>query len=62
MPELPSSCPDVFASLLKACWNCNPSVRPSFTEIIEVLVSVKNGLLKFRWDGFNSTLVAQKES
>jgi tRNA A-37 threonylcarbamoyl transferase component Bud32 len=58
-PELPSSCPGALAALLEICWDSNPSVRPCFTQIKEALVSVKDDLLKFRWDSYDSARVAQ---
>ena len=50
-PKLPSSCPEALASLLKASWHKQPSSRPSFTEIIKTLTSVKRDLLMFGLDG-----------
>ncbi len=32
-PTLPSHCPPVFAETMKACWELNPSARPSFSEL-----------------------------
>ncbi|KAG0631964.1 hypothetical protein M758_1G294300 [Ceratodon purpureus] len=52
-PKLPSSCPDSLASLLGACWRTKPSSRPSFTEIIETLTSVKRNLLMYGLDGYD---------
>ena len=32
-PTLPSHCPSFFADTMKACWELNPSARPSFSEL-----------------------------
>lgn len=34
-PNLPYDCPKELASLLKDCWNTNPSLRPSFWRFVE---------------------------
>ena len=44
-PVLPSTCPKDLASLLEACWDFNPTVRPSFTEITKKLICIKRSLL-----------------
>jgi serine/threonine protein kinase len=36
-PTIPESCPPEFASLIKSCWATNPSLRPSFEEIVDKL-------------------------
>jgi hypothetical protein len=36
-PELPEECPSVLAAMIKRCWEPDPSARPSFSEICEVL-------------------------
>jgi serine/threonine protein kinase len=52
-PKLPSSCPEALASLLGACWHTKPCSRPSFTEIVKTLTSVKSDLLMFGLDGYD---------
>lgn len=34
-PKIPDSCPRFFARLMRACWNREPSMRPSFADIIK---------------------------
>jgi serine/threonine protein kinase len=36
-PELPEECPSILATMIKRCWEPDPSARPSFSEICEVL-------------------------
>ena len=36
-PKLPLACPEFLASLLTQCWDTNPALRPSFTEICNML-------------------------
>ncbi|TYZ57948.1 hypothetical protein PybrP1_003576 [[Pythium] brassicae (nom. inval.)] len=33
-PKIPDTCPRFFARLMRACWNREPSMRPTFAEII----------------------------
>jgi len=33
-PEIPESCPQIFANIIKACWASNPEDRPTFTQIL----------------------------
>lgn len=32
-PELPEDCPTILSTMIKRCWEANPSARPSFLEI-----------------------------
>jgi len=34
-PEVPAGIPDYWVRLIEACWAQNPSLRPSFTEILK---------------------------
>lgn len=35
--SIPSECPLVLAEIMKMCWNCDPSMRPDFGEILTQL-------------------------
>lgn len=39
-PEIPKSCPASLAALMAQCWDKDPSVRPSFTQIISILEQI----------------------
>ncbi len=43
-PKIPSKCPSFFAKLIKACWNRNPKLRPSFKVILNELRSMRSKL------------------
>lgn len=36
-PQIPASCPQRIALLIKSCWNPKPSLRPDFGEVCRVL-------------------------
>lgn len=38
-PTIPKDCPKEFASLIEECWQNNPSLRPTFSEITDKLKS-----------------------
>ncbi|XP_059045602.1 mitogen-activated protein kinase kinase kinase 11-like isoform X1 [Achroia grisella] len=38
---IPSTCPDPWKVLMKACWHSNPRERPQFPEILEQLEHIK---------------------
>lgn len=40
---LPDDCPRVLISLMKLCWNSNYEVRPTFTNILQILESINFG-------------------
>ena len=40
-PELPQSCPEHLASLIRKCWDKDPVKRPTFTQISEALRYLK---------------------
>jgi len=39
-PTIPDKCPPGLSKLLESCWHTNPSERPSFKEIIQILNSL----------------------
>ena len=45
-PELPLACPKFLASLLTQCWDPNPALRPSFTEICKGLQLLQGYLFR----------------
>lgn len=44
--EKPENCPDRLYALMKLCWAKNPKARPTFTELIEVLLPDVNERFK----------------
>lgn len=36
--EKPENCPETMFTLMNTCWSRNPKVRPTFAEIIEILI------------------------
>ena len=40
-PTIPEDTPEIFANLMKRCWDRNPNVRPSFKQILNELYSMK---------------------
>jgi hypothetical protein len=45
-PKMPSSVPPALASLIRACWDKDPSVRPTFEDIIAGLQGIQKNLTK----------------
>ena len=45
-PKLPLACPKFLASLLTQCWDTNPALRPSFTEICNMLQLLQGFLFR----------------
>lgn len=41
-PAIPRDCPQFFGRLMKACWNRQPDLRPSFPHIVDALRNVMN--------------------
>ena len=39
-PAVPPDCPKDYAALMEACWLTEPSVRPSFTEVVDRLAAM----------------------
>ncbi|XP_023210808.1 insulin-like peptide receptor isoform X2 [Centruroides sculpturatus] len=44
--EKPENCPDRLYALMKLCWAKNPKARPTFTELIEILLPDVNERFK----------------
>ena len=40
-PTIPSVCPEGYAELMERCWSDEPSDRPDFTEVLEILFGIK---------------------
>ncbi len=40
-PEIPAQCPPRYAQLMQACWNADPNKRPTFQEIVDVLLELE---------------------
>jgi len=40
-PKIPESTPEIFAKLMKRCWDRQPSARPTFYDIIKDLEQMK---------------------
>jgi hypothetical protein len=36
-PRIPPDCPQDYATLMEACWQAEPRLRPSFVDIVEEL-------------------------
>ncbi|KAH7445732.1 hypothetical protein KP509_01G022100 [Ceratopteris richardii] len=36
-PDIPPDCPSVLISIMTRCWDTNPEVRPSFSEVVQLL-------------------------
>jgi len=46
-PTIPSAMPPILSELLKACWHPNPNSRPSFAEIVPLLVQAEKDIDTF---------------
>ncbi|XP_047377679.1 mitogen-activated protein kinase kinase kinase 21 isoform X2 [Sciurus carolinensis] len=52
---IPSTCPELFAKLMKACWERDPHVRPSFALILQQLTALEEAVLtEMPQDSFHS--------
>ena len=40
-PPIPKTCPKDWATLMKKCWDYSPNKRPTFSEIIDLLIKSK---------------------
>jgi len=40
-PTIPNSCPSLLSSLISSCWDENPEVRPSATEMLTQLEQIE---------------------
>ncbi|KAG6793018.1 serine/threonine-protein kinase roco5 isoform X1 [Populus alba x Populus x berolinensis] len=43
-PEIPKDCPQLLKSLMTKCWNNSPSKRPTFSEILSILLRPSNNI------------------
>ncbi|GAB4860235.1 hypothetical protein Ancab_011714 [Ancistrocladus abbreviatus] len=43
-PEIPKDCPQVLKSLMTQCWNSCPTKRPTFSEILSILLRPNNNI------------------
>ena len=39
-PVVPDDCPDVYATIMQACWAENNHDRPSFSEVVSCLENI----------------------
>lgn len=44
-PIVPSDCIPTLRDIITSCWDTNPDVRPSFTEVIKMLEGVQSEIL-----------------
>ncbi|RWS28393.1 Mitogen-activated protein kinase kinase kinase 9-like protein, partial [Leptotrombidium deliense] len=52
---IPSTCPSQFSSLMLACWDQNPHLRPSFSRIVRNLESLsQSGFMKTHRKSFHT--------
>lgn len=53
---IPSTCPYELRELIELCWNLNPSDRPTFDQIIDLLIEISNKdfLTNIQIDSFRS--------
>ncbi|KFQ33077.1 Mitogen-activated protein kinase kinase kinase MLK4, partial [Mesitornis unicolor] len=42
---IPSTCPELFAKLMKECWEQDPHIRPSFALILEQLTAIEGAVM-----------------
>jgi serine/threonine protein kinase len=42
LAQIPTSCPEVLKNLVRACWDANPSKRPNFNQILDILEKVES--------------------
>uniref|UniRef100_A0A0E0L4Q6 Protein kinase domain-containing protein n=1 Tax=Oryza punctata TaxID=4537 RepID=A0A0E0L4Q6_ORYPU len=43
-PVIPSSCPAPLRLLIEQCWSCQPEKRPEFSQVVQILKSLKEAL------------------
>lgn len=60
-PFIPRSWDNVLSSLLKCCWDENPSSRPSFNEINSILENYSRDVLGIKSDNFKSGSIAGRD-
>uniref|UniRef100_A0A8C8R7K0 Mitogen-activated protein kinase kinase kinase n=1 Tax=Pelusios castaneus TaxID=367368 RepID=A0A8C8R7K0_9SAUR len=52
---IPSTCPEPFAKLMEDCWNSDPHLRPSFTNILDQLTTIEeSGFFEMPKESFHS--------
>ena len=54
-PKLPSSedkCPTKLRQLIEACWNADPSKRPTAEQIVKALITIKDSILTTNSNSF----------
>ncbi len=39
-PDIPPECPEQLAKLVRDCWEDDPTLRPSFSDIMELLITL----------------------
>ncbi|XP_073454593.1 mitogen-activated protein kinase kinase kinase 10 isoform X1 [Aquarana catesbeiana] len=42
---IPSTCPDPFVQILEACWNPDPHSRPTFSTILDLLITIEQSAM-----------------
>jgi len=58
-PFIPRSWDNVLSSLLRCCWDENPSSRPSFNEINSILENYSRDVLGIKSDNFKSGSITE---
>ncbi|KAG6468009.1 hypothetical protein ZIOFF_072575 [Zingiber officinale] len=48
-PVVPHDCLPALGAIMTRCWDANPDVRPSFTEVVEMLEVVETEIVRDFW-------------